>query len=86
MIRSLVKDPLSYFQSYKIYFVAIYLAFLSFPASDLVFIFSSDLSLLDEIRNSGLCNVWGFDRDPLGLCLNQTVLVSGTLLFEEDSL
>ncbi len=67
MIRSLVKDPLSYFQSYKNYFVAIYLAFLSFPASDLVFIFSSaDLSLMrfatQAFVTSGalIAILWGF--------------------------
>jgi len=43
-------------------------------------------SLLDEIRYTGLCNVWSFDRDPLGLCLNETIPVSRTLLFEEDFL
>ena len=66
MIRSLVKDPLSYFQSYKNYFVAIYLAFLSFPASDLVFIFSSDLSWMrfatQAFITSGvlIAILWGF--------------------------
>src|SRR5437016_10382493 len=66
MIRSLVKDPLSYFQSYKNYFVAIYLAFLSFPASDLVFIFSSDLSWMrfatQALITSGvlIAILWGF--------------------------
>ncbi len=66
MIRSLVKDPLSYFQSYKNYFVAIYLAFLSFPASDLVFIFSSDLSWMrfatQAFITSGvlIAVLWGF--------------------------
>src|SRR5437773_11204043 len=66
MIRSLVKDPLSYFQSYKNYFVAIYLAFLSFPVSDLVFIFSSDLSWMrfatQAFITSGVLIVifWGF--------------------------
>lgn len=66
MILSLVKDPLSYFQSYKNYFVAIYLAFLSFPASDLVYIFSSDLSwmrfatLAFVTSGASIAIVWGF--------------------------
>ncbi len=66
MILSLVRDPLSYFQSYKNYFVAIYLAFLSFPASDLVFIFSSDLSLMRfatlafVTSGASIAMVWGF--------------------------
>jgi len=42
--------------------------------------------LLDEVRNAGLCNVRIIDRDPLGLCLNTTILVSRTVLFEEDFL
>ncbi len=66
MILSLIRDPLSYFQSYKNYFVAIYLAFLSFPASDLVFIFSSDLSWMrfatQAFATSGslIAILWGF--------------------------
>jgi len=66
MILSLVRDPLSYFQSYKNYFVAIYLAFLSFPASDLVFIFSPDLSLMRfatlafVTSGASIAMVWGF--------------------------
>src|SRR2546427_6995532 len=66
MILSLVRDPLSYFQSYKNYFLAIYLAFLSFPASDLIFIFSSDLSSMrlatQAFVTSGalIAIVWGF--------------------------
>jgi hypothetical protein len=65
MILSLVRDPLSYFQSYKNYFVAIYLAFLSFPASDLVFIFSSDLSSMRLATQTSVTSgaliaiVWG---------------------------
>ncbi len=38
MIRSLLRDSQSYFQSYKIYFVAIYLSFLAFPVGDLTLI------------------------------------------------
>ncbi len=66
MILSLVKDPLSYFQSYKNYFVAIYLAFLSFPASDLVFIFSPNLSwmrlatLAFVTSGASIAMLWGF--------------------------
>jgi hypothetical protein len=66
MILSLVRDPLSYFQSYKNYFVAIYLAFLSFPASDLVFIFSPDLSwmrfatLAFVTSGASIAILWGF--------------------------
>ncbi len=39
MILSLVRDPLSYFRSYRNYFVAIYAVFLLFPGSDLIQIF-----------------------------------------------
>jgi len=66
MILSLVRDPLSYFQSYKNYFVAIYLAFLSFPASDLVFIFSPNLSwmrlatLAFVTSGASIAMLWGF--------------------------
>src|SRR5260370_26899322 len=66
MILSLLRDPLSYFQSYKNYFVAIYLAFLSFPASDLVFIFSPDLSwmrfatLAFVTSGASIAILWGF--------------------------
>ena len=66
MILSLVRDPLSYFQSYKNYFVAIYLAFLSFPASDLVFILSPDLSwmriatLAFVTSGASIAMLWGF--------------------------
>jgi len=66
MILSLVRDPLSYFQSYKNYFVAIYLAFLSFPASDLVFIFSPDLAwmriatLAFVTSGASIAMLWGF--------------------------
>ena len=66
MILSLLTDPLSYFQSYKNYFVAIYLAFLSFPASDLVFIFSPDLlwmryaTLAFVTSGASIAMLWGF--------------------------
>jgi len=66
MIFSLLRDPLSYFQSYKNYFVAIYLAFLSFPASDLVYIFSPDLTSMrfatQAFATSGslIAILWGF--------------------------
>src|SRR6266511_4319237 len=38
MILLLRRDQLSYFQSYKDYFLAIYLAFLGFPVADLIII------------------------------------------------
>ena len=38
MLFLLRKDRLSYFQSYKNYFLAIYFSFLGFPAADLVII------------------------------------------------
>jgi hypothetical protein len=41
MIRSLVRHPVSYFRSYRNYFVTIYIAFLAFPGADLVLILSS---------------------------------------------
>ncbi len=73
MIRSLVKDPLSYFQSYKNYFVAIYLAFLAFPVEDLVVIAISQpvwmQSALQSVITSGalIATIWGYVATKLYL-------------------
>ncbi len=73
MIRSLVKDPLSYFQSYKNYFVAIYLAFLAFPVEDIVVIATSQpvwmQSALQSVITSGalIATIWGYVATKLYL-------------------
>src|SRR5207249_11561378 len=73
MIRSLVKDPLSYFQSYKIYFVAIYFAFLAFPVEDLVVIATSEpvwmRSALQSVITAGalIATIWGYVATKLYL-------------------
>ena len=73
MIWSLVKDPLSYFQSYKNYFVAIYFAFLAFPAEDLVVIATSQPVLmrlaLQTLITSGalIAAIWGYVATKLYL-------------------
>jgi len=66
MIVLLAKDPLSYFQSYKNYFVAIYLIYLAFPVGGLVLILTSvstfqRLGLLG-ISTSGslIAIIWGY--------------------------
>ncbi len=43
---SLVRDPLSYFRSYRNYFIAIYGAFLAFPVAELITIFYQDPAML----------------------------------------
>src|SRR3989442_11978312 len=66
MIRSLVKAPLSYFQSYKNYFVAIYFAFLAFPVEDLVVIATSEPVWMRSALQSGItagaliATIWGY--------------------------
>ncbi len=66
MIMSLVKDPVSYFRSYRNYFVAIYVAFLAFPGADLVLIFSSQdtwmrLATLGYITAGVVvATIWGY--------------------------
>src|SRR3989441_11189711 len=73
MIRSLVKDPLSYFQSYKNYFVAIYFAFLAFPVEDLVVIATSEpvwmRSALQSVITAGalIATIWGYVATKLYL-------------------
>ena len=80
MIRSLVKDPLSYFQSYKNYFVAIYLAFLAFPVEDLVVIATSQpvwmQSALQSVITSGalIATIWGYVATKLYLYPEQLSL------------
>jgi hypothetical protein len=66
MILFLVRNPLSYFQSYKNYFLAIYLAFLGFPAADLIPIVSSQpdwMRLAIQITatsGSSIAGIWGY--------------------------
>jgi hypothetical protein len=86
MIRSLLKDPLSYFQSYKNYFVAIYLVFLAFPAEDLVVITTSQpvwmRLALQSLITSGvvIATIWGYVATKLYLYpepLSFTRILSG---------
>jgi DcmR-like sensory protein len=66
MILFLIRNPLSYFQSYKNYFLAIYLVFLGFPAADLMLIASSQPEILrlanQLISTSGvsIAVIWGY--------------------------
>jgi hypothetical protein len=66
MILVLAKDPLSYFQSYKNYFVAIYLIFLAFPMGGLVLILTSSSAFqrigILAISTSGclIAIIWGY--------------------------
>jgi hypothetical protein len=66
MIVFLAKNSLSYFQSYKDYFVAIYLIFLGFPVGDLILIASSVPELerlsIQGIITSGclIAVIWGY--------------------------
>jgi hypothetical protein len=66
MVMFLARNSLSYFQSYKKYFVAIYLTFLGFPVGDLILIFFSSLALqrisIQGIVTSGclIAVTWGY--------------------------
>lgn len=66
MILFLIRNPLSYFQSYKNYFLAIYLVFLGFPAANLTLIASSDPGLMrlavQSLATSGvsIAAIWGY--------------------------
>lgn len=66
MIFVLAKDSLTYFQSYKNYFVAIYLIFLAFPVAGLILIFAAQQTLqqigLLGISTSGslIAIIWGY--------------------------
>ncbi|HVH16015.1 MAG TPA: MEDS domain-containing protein, partial [Candidatus Angelobacter sp.] len=66
MIVFLLRNSLSYFQSYRNYFVAIYLIFLAFPAGDLILIASSAealqrLSILGFVTSGSLiATIWGY--------------------------
>ena len=66
MIIFLSKNSLSYFQSYKKYFVAIYLIFLAFPVGDLLLIASPSPALqrlsIQGIITSGslIAALWGY--------------------------
>ncbi len=66
MIIFLLRNSLSYFQSYRNYFVAIYLIFLAFPAGDLILIGSSApvfqrLSIQGIVTSGSLIAViWGY--------------------------
>lgn len=73
MILFLVRNPLSYFQSYKNYFLAIYLVFLGFPAADLIPIASSQpdwMRLAIQITatsGSSIAAIWGYVATKLYL-------------------
>ena len=74
MILSLIRDPVSYFRSYRNYFVAIYAAFLLFPISDLIPIFLSPdtfwMRLAMQIFITGGClvaGIWGYVATKLYL-------------------
>ncbi len=73
MIRSLLTDSQSYFQSYKNYFVAIYLSFLAFPAGDLTLIAAPQpiwmRLALQSILTSGasIAAIWGYVATKLYL-------------------
>ena len=66
MILFLVRNPLSYFQSYKNYFLAIYLVFLGFPGADLILITSSQpefMRLADQMLSTSgvfIAVIWGY--------------------------
>ncbi len=66
MILRLTRNQLSYFQSYKSYFIAIYLAFFAWPIGDMVSIASSQPILLklatQGIDSSGasIALIWGY--------------------------
>lgn len=66
MIVFLLRNSVSYFQSYRNYFVAIYLIFLAFPAGDLILIASSAealqrLSILGFVTSGSLiATIWGY--------------------------
>jgi hypothetical protein len=66
MIIFLARNTLSYFQSYKDYFVVIYLIFLAFPAGDLILIATSSPDLqrlaIQGIVTSGslIAIIWGY--------------------------
>jgi hypothetical protein len=66
MIIFLLRNSLSYFQSYRDYFVAIYLIFLAFPAGDLILLSSTSGTLqrlsIQGIVTSGslIAVIWGY--------------------------
>lgn len=73
MIRVLLRNQLSYFQSYKNYFIAIYIAFLSWPLGDLIFILGSPGGLL-KLAMQGISSssalialIWGYVATKLYL-------------------
>jgi len=73
MILLLSRDELSYFQSYRNYFVAIYLTFLAFPGGDLILIASSQPTWM-QLAIQGLVTsgsviaiIWGYVATKLYL-------------------
>src|SRR5207245_6258840 len=66
MIVFLSRNSLSYFQSYKDYFIAIYLTFLAFPTGDLILMASTAPALerlsIQGIVTSGslIAIIWGY--------------------------
>ena len=72
MILSLIRDPVSYFKSYRNYFVAIYAAFLLFPGSDLIQIFLSQTWMRLAVQGfiTAAClvaGIWGYVATKLYL-------------------
>jgi len=66
MVYYLSRDQASYFQSYKQYFLAIYIAFLGFPGGDLLLILSSQYPLMQLasrtfVTSGGIiASIWGY--------------------------
>jgi DcmR-like sensory protein len=73
MILFLSRDELSYFQSYKNYFISIYLVFLGFPGADLILMTYSQPTLLrlatQVLVTSGgaIAIIWGYVATKLYL-------------------
>lgn len=66
MIVSLARDPLSYFRSYRNYFVIIYVAFLAYPLQALALISSTNPGVIRLatqmmiVAAASIATVWGF--------------------------
>lgn len=79
MITLLAKDKLSYFQSYKKYFTAIYLVFLGFPAADLVIMTIPEqpfLRIATQVfvtSGTSIAIIWGYVATKLYLYPRETL-------------
>lgn len=73
MIVSLFREPLSYFRAYRVYFVAIYGAFIAFPLRELVLAIYPEQTLLVTstelimIAASTIATLWGYVATKLFL-------------------